>query len=147
MAQVAFENNIGSEWIDLTTLATLTDDEVYYIQNRGAGVLLAQENNTEPTDEGGTVVMPYKVLKYTNNGKLWVKSLSGLCTINITDKNAPAPAPQVLWFPIEALDGFGEEATEGGTVYNINAIGYDGEDAYDIYYDQTLNPVAFENIY
>ena len=102
MAQVAFENNIGSEWIDLTTLATLTDDEVYYIQNRGAGVLLAQENNTEPTDEGGTVVMPYKVLKYTNNGKLWVKSLSGLCTINITDKNAPAPAPQVLRFPIEA---------------------------------------------
>lgn len=96
MAQVAFEKNIGSEWVDVTTLATLTEDEVYYIQNRGAGVLIAQENNAEPTDEAGTVVMPYKVLKYTNNGKCWVKSLSGLCAINITDKNAsPMPA---LWF-------------------------------------------------
>lgn len=115
MAQVAFEKNIGSEWVDVTTLATLTDDEVYYIQNRGAGVLIAQQNNTEPTDEAGTVVMPYKVLKYTNNGKCWVKSLSGSCTINITDQNAPAP--ETKWYN---LMGFfmGEGLAGGLKLYN-----------------------------
>lgn len=117
MAQVAFVNNIGSEWVDLTALTTLTEDEVYYIQNRGAGVLLAQENNAEPTDEGGTVIMPYKVLKYTNNGKCWVKSLSGLCTVNITDKNAPEPAVETKWYN---LMGFwvGEGMAGGYKVYD-----------------------------
>lgn len=115
MAQVAFEKNIGSEWVDVTTLATLTEDEVYYIQNRGAGVLIAQENNAEPTDEAGTVAMPYKVLKYTNNGKCWVKSLSGLCAINITDKNEPAP--ETKWYN---LMGFfmGEGLSGGFKLYN-----------------------------
>lgn len=114
MAQVAFKNNIGSEWVDVTTLATLTADEVYYIQNRGAGVLIAQENNAEPTDEAGTVVMPYKVLKYTNNGKCWVKSLSGLCAINITDKNAPAPAVETKWYNL-----MGFNISEGGMVMGV----------------------------
>lgn len=113
MAQVAFEKNIGSEWVDVTTLATLTADEVYYIQNRGAGVLIAQENNIEPTDEAGTVVVPYKVLKYTNNGKLWVKSLSGLCTINITDKNAPAPLVE-KWYNL-----MGFSISERGMVMSV----------------------------
>lgn len=84
MAQISY-SKIGSDWVDVTTLGTFTQDGVYYVQNRGSGVLLAVESDTEPVIEAGMTVLPHKVLKYTYDNKLWVKSLNGSCSINISE--------------------------------------------------------------
>ena len=84
MAQIAY-SQIGSDWVDVTTLGTLESNKAYYIQNRGAGVLLAVESSTEPATEAGISVLPHKVLKYTYDEKLWVKADNGTCAINISE--------------------------------------------------------------
>lgn len=85
MVQIAFDE-IGSNWVDASTLGTLTSESSYFIQNRGAGVLLAVESASEPQTEAGTVVNPLKVFKYTaGEEKLWLKSIMGSCLINISE--------------------------------------------------------------
>ncbi len=84
MTQIAY-SKIGSDWVDVTTLGTFTQDGVYYIQNRGSGLLIAVESATEPATEAGISVLPHKVLKYTYTEKLWVKAYGGTCSINISE--------------------------------------------------------------
>ena len=85
MANLAFDT-VSTDWVDASTLATFTSDSSYFIQNRGAGILVAVEDSTEPSDDSGTAVLPYKVFKYTaGTDKLWLKALTGTCAVNISE--------------------------------------------------------------
>lgn len=85
MAQIGFDV-IGDTWVDASTLGTMSSGKSYYIQNRGSGFLLAVESASEPTDEAGMEVQPYKVIKYTvETDKLWLKATMGVCNVNICE--------------------------------------------------------------
>lgn len=85
MAQIAYDE-VGSTWVDASTLGTFTQGDTYFIQNRGLGTLLAVEGASEPTTEAGVIVDGLKVLKWTvGTDKLWLKSNSK-SYVNITSE-------------------------------------------------------------
>lgn len=85
MSQVGFDV-IGADWVDASTLGTMSSGNSYYVQNRGSGVLLAVESANEPTTDAGMEVLPYKVLKFTvGTDKLWLKATMGVCNVNICE--------------------------------------------------------------
>lgn len=85
MSQVAIKT-LTTEWVDFNTVQTPSADTLYYIQNRGPNAMLAQESDSVPTTEEGIVVPPYSVLKYKLGSQtLYLKSLNGTCTINISE--------------------------------------------------------------
>lgn len=86
MAQIALED-LTESWVAFSDIETPVADQLYFIQNRGNGVFIAQESAAEPTDDAGVIVEPYKVLKYiAGTDTLYLKALYGECTINITSE-------------------------------------------------------------
>ena len=84
MAQVGFEH-LTEDWTPFTDIETPVDDQLYFIQNRGPGLLLAQESAAEPTTEDGVIVEPYKVLKYIKGtDTLYLRAFKGVCSVNVT---------------------------------------------------------------
>lgn len=88
MSQISTET-IGEEWVAFSDIETPVQDTNYYIQNRGAGALLACEADSKPSDENndGIVVPPNKVLIYKlGSQNLYLKAIGyGGCTINVSD--------------------------------------------------------------
>lgn len=86
MAQEAFES-LTSDWTVVSDIITVDADTTYYIQNRGADILLAVESSAEPTTLDGVLVKPYDVLKYKKGtDDLYVKAYTSTCSINITSE-------------------------------------------------------------
>ena len=86
MSQIAFER-LTDEWVTLSSLITVENDKTYYIQNRGASVLIACESDSEPSDDDGVLILPYKTLEYkVGDQDLYLKSFTGTCSINISDE-------------------------------------------------------------
>lgn len=85
MAQIGFDT-IGADWVDASTIGTLTSGTSYIIQNRGAGILLVLESESEPNTEAGMELLPYATLTYkASSDKLWLKSTFGSCRVNICE--------------------------------------------------------------
>jgi len=86
MSQIGFET-LTEEWTPITDIETPVQDRTYFIQNRGPGLLLAQEAAAEPTTEAGIIVEPFKMLKYVaGTDTLYLRALSGKCAVNVTDE-------------------------------------------------------------
>ena len=86
MAQEAIEQ-LTTEWGALSDIITVDSSKTYYIQNRGADVLLAVESASEPTSLDGVLVKPYEVLKYQEGtDPLYLKAYNSNCSINITSE-------------------------------------------------------------
>lgn len=86
MAQEAFEQ-LTSEWVAISDKITVDSNKTYYIQNRGADVLLAVESASEPTTLDGVLVKPYEVLKYKEGtDTLYLRAYNSNCAINITSE-------------------------------------------------------------
>lgn len=86
MAQVAFEQ-LTNEWVALSDIITVDSSKTYYVQNRGADVLLAVESANEPTSLDGVLVKPYEVLKYQQGqDTLYMRAYNSGCSINITSE-------------------------------------------------------------
>lgn len=96
MAQVNF-SNLTTEWVAFTDITTPADDTDYYLQNRGADIMLAVESAETPTTMAGMLVKPYEVLKYKKgNNPLWLRAYTSSCSVNVTDSTAGEVPP--LWF-------------------------------------------------
>ena len=86
MAQEAFES-LTSEWTALSDIITVGADTNYYIQNRGADILLAVESASEPTTLDGVLVKPYQTLNYKKGtGDLYLRAYSSNCAINVSSE-------------------------------------------------------------
>ncbi len=87
MTQVAFEK-LTNEWVALSDIITVDDDATYYLQNRGSGILLAQETSEAPSnnDMKGVLIKPYETAKYkSNGGDLYMRAYSSSCSVNISN--------------------------------------------------------------
>lgn len=83
MAQIGMVK-LDATWKPFTDITTPTSD-MYFIQNRGQGTLLAQESASTPTTNAGVIVKPDKVLSYkAGSDTLYLKAVSGACVINVT---------------------------------------------------------------
>lgn len=87
MAQEAFEKGLTTEWTPLSDILTVDADTTYYIQNRGADVLIVCDSSSEPTDAEGILVLPYCTAKYKKaSGDLYLRAFATTCSINITSE-------------------------------------------------------------
>lgn len=89
MAQEAFEKDLTTTWTALSDIITVDADTTYYIQNRGAGVLVVVEPDSEPSadDTDGILVQPYKVLKYKKGtNDLYLRAFANMCSINVSSE-------------------------------------------------------------
>ena len=103
MAQEAFEQ-LTSEWVALSDKITVDEDANYYIQNRGADILLAQEAGEAPQADNvnGTLIKPYEQAKYkANGGDLYLRAYNSNCSVNITSDKQQAT---VTW--LDMTSGF-----------------------------------------
>lgn len=88
MSQVEFEP-LTNEWTALSDIITVSADAKYYIQNRGADVLVALEADSEPDADSldGTMILPYKVAEYKKGTQdLYLRAFNRSCAINITSE-------------------------------------------------------------
>ena len=136
MAQEAFEQ-LTNEWVALSDKITVDEDANYYIQNRGADILLAQEAGETPQADNvnGTLIKPYEQAKYkANGGDLYLRAYNSNCSVNITsDKVVDMPA---LWFEFmsELVDDL-----QTPTTLSKQINGYNVSLEWDV--DEELNPV------
>lgn len=89
MAQEKFEKGLTTEWVSLSDIITVDASTTYYIQNRGANVLIAVEPDSEPSDDDtdGVLVQPYKILKYKKGtNDLYLRAFANMCSINISSE-------------------------------------------------------------
>ena len=130
MAQEAFEQ-LKNEWVALSDKITVDEDANYYIQNRGADVLLAQEAGEAPTADNvnGTLIKPYEQAKYkANGGDLYLRAYNSNCAVNITSDKAQTGGE--VWFNpngAEATSDVEQEKTSFGWEEN----GYEIELVWD----------------
>lgn len=113
MAQEAFEQ-LTNEWVALSDKITVDEEANYYIQNRGADILLAQEAGEAPTADNvnGTLIKPYEQAKYkANGGDLYLRAYNSNCSVNITSDKTQTSS---LWFDMTNDLTIGEPA-EGET--------------------------------
>lgn len=85
---------IEQTWVDLESLVTVNDDDIYLIQNRGPGILMTLESYTTPDDVEATAgtLIPADISKQgvfiKGTQKLFLKALTDAsCAINITKAN------------------------------------------------------------
>lgn len=85
---------IEQTWVDLESLVTVNDGDVFLIQNRGPGILMTLESYTTPDDEESTAgtLIPADISKQgvfiKGTQKLFLKALTNAsCAINITKAN------------------------------------------------------------
>lgn len=121
MAQEGFEANLGTEWVAITDFISVVANKKYYIQNRGPNYLLSLESDSLPNSLDGTIVLPYKVLEYTQGeGNLYLRAFSNNCSINITSQDSggggavieslsitPSTSQQLI-YPTSPHNGFDE---------------------------------------
>ena len=87
MTQEAFEKGLTDEWTEISDIITVDADKTYYIQNRGADLLVACESASTPLDGGGILVRPYRILKYKKGtGNLYLRAFTNTCSINISSE-------------------------------------------------------------
>ena len=126
MAQEAFEQ-LTNEWVALSDKITVDEDANYYIQNRGADILLAQEAGETPQADNvnGTLIKPYEQAKYkANGGDLYLRAYNSNCSVNITnDKHQTT----VTWFDMTSDFESGDWDSDTGILPLTKTI-----DAYDI---------------
>lgn len=88
MSQVAIRK-IGNSWVSLESIVALDSSTEYYLQNRGDDVLVACEADSEPQDNEGVLILPYKTFNYKKGAQnLYLKSFSANCTVNISDESS-----------------------------------------------------------
>lgn len=88
MAQIEFQP-LTTEWTALSDIITVEDDTTYYIQNRGAGTLIAQEGASQPDAENqnGVLITPYRIAQYKKGSEdLYLRAFDQNCSINITSE-------------------------------------------------------------
>lgn len=77
---------LSNEWTDINDIATIEDDVTYFIQNRGADMLVALEANDVPDkDMAGVTVLPHIQAIYKKGVQtLYLRAFNKSCTIDIT---------------------------------------------------------------
>ena len=128
MAQEAFEQ-LKNEWVALSDKITVDEDANYYIQNRGADILLAQEAGETPQADNlnGTLIKPYEQAKYkANGGDLYLRAYNSNCSVNITSDKAQTGG--AIWFDFnnEGFTGV-DDAEAKTTTFTKEVDGYDVE--------------------
>ena len=128
MAQEAFEQ-LKNEWVALSDKITVDEDANYYIQNRGADILLAQEAGEAPTADNlnGTLIKPYEQAKYkANGGDLYLRAYNSNCSVNITSDKAQTGS--AIWFDFNSEGFVGVDDAEAETsTFTKEIDGYDVE--------------------
>ena len=100
----------------LSDKITVDEDANYYIQNRGADILLAQEAGEAPQADNvnGTLIKPYEVAKYkANGGDLYLRAYNSNCSVNITSDKAQTGG--AIWFDFNSEGFTGVDDAEAKT--------------------------------
>ena len=86
--QVEFKTNITNEWIAFSEIVgTVSESTTYYIQSRGADMILALESDSLPENEtdAGTTILPHVQAIYKKDTQdLYLRAFSGNCAVNVT---------------------------------------------------------------
>lgn len=88
MAQ-EFTQALTTEWVELADYITVDGDTTYYIQNRGADVLLLLEADDTPADNetDGVLVKPFEVVSFKEGDQyLYMRAYNSSCTINVSSE-------------------------------------------------------------
>ena len=136
MAEEAFEQ-LTNEWVTLSDKITVDEDANYYIQNRGADILLAQEAGETPQADNvnGTLIKPYEQAKYkANGGDLYLRAYNSNCSVNITSDKAQTGG--AIWF--EFMSDLVDDL-QTPTTLSKQINGYDVSLEWNV--DEELNPV------
>lgn len=78
---------ISNEWTLLSDEITIDSDKYYFIQNRGADVLVALESDSLPDEgsEDGVMILPYTQAIYKKDTQnLYLRAFNNNCLVNIT---------------------------------------------------------------
>lgn len=81
--------SLTTAWTALSDIITVDASTTYYLQNRGADILLLVESSSAPSSNSieGVLVQPYTPISYQKGSdNLYLRALNSTCTVNVSSE-------------------------------------------------------------